>query len=51
MPCEEMQQAIDAGSCYTIPAVNRDLNYANYFREGKSEISMLADTPNTALAV
>jgi UDP-N-acetylglucosamine 4,6-dehydratase/5-epimerase len=40
---EEMVQAEDLGNYYRIPADVRDLNYASYFTEGKSEISHLED--------
>jgi UDP-N-acetylglucosamine 4,6-dehydratase len=36
---EEMAKAQDMGSYYRIPADNRDLNYAQYFSEGKEKIS------------
>jgi UDP-N-acetylglucosamine 4,6-dehydratase len=36
---EEMSKARDMGGYYRIPADNRDLNYAQYFSEGKEEIS------------
>jgi UDP-glucose 4-epimerase len=34
-----MIKAEDLGNYYRIPADNRDLNYAQYFSEGKTEIS------------
>lgn len=40
---EEMAKAEDLGRYYRIPADNRDLNYAQYFSEGKEEISQLED--------
>jgi UDP-N-acetylglucosamine 4,6-dehydratase len=40
---EEMAHAIDMGGYYRIPADNRDLNYAKYFSEGETDISMLDD--------
>jgi UDP-glucose 4-epimerase len=40
---EEIAHAIDLGSYYRIPADNRDLNYAKYFSEGKTDISNLDD--------
>lgn len=40
---EEMSKAKDMGRYYCIPADNRDLNYAQYFSEGKEEISHLSD--------
>jgi UDP-glucose 4-epimerase len=36
---EDMIKAEDLGDYYRIPADNRDLNYAQYFSEGKTEIS------------
>lgn len=38
---EDMVKAEDLGQYYRIPADNRDLNYAQYFSEGKSEISKI----------
>jgi UDP-N-acetylglucosamine 4,6-dehydratase len=40
---EEMAKAYDMGSYYRIPADNRDMNYANYFSQGKEIISCLDD--------
>jgi UDP-N-acetylglucosamine 4,6-dehydratase/5-epimerase len=40
---EEMAHAIDMGNYYRIPADNRDLNYAKYFSEGETNISILDD--------
>lgn len=40
---EEMAHAIDMGGYYRIPADNRDLNYAKYFSEGETDISLLDD--------
>lgn len=40
---EEMARAIDMGGYYRIPADNRDLNYAKYFSEGKTDISVQDD--------
>lgn len=40
---EEMAKAQDMGSYYRIPADNRDLNYAQYFSEGKMKISSQED--------
>jgi UDP-N-acetylglucosamine 4,6-dehydratase/5-epimerase len=40
---EEMIKAEDMGDFYRIPADNRDLNYAQYFSEGESEISKIED--------
>ncbi|MEN9883257.1 MAG: hypothetical protein RLZZ420_474 [Bacteroidota bacterium] len=36
---EDMIKAEDLGDYYRIPADNRDLNYAQYFSEGKTEMS------------
>jgi UDP-glucose 4-epimerase len=36
---EDMIKAEDLGEYYRIPADNRDLNYAQYFSEGKTEMS------------
>jgi UDP-glucose 4-epimerase len=36
---EDMIKAEDLGDYYRIPADNRDLNYAQYFSEGKTEVS------------
>jgi len=35
--CEEMVKAEDCGAYYRIPLDARDMNYASYFSEGKSE--------------
>lgn len=35
---EDMVKAIDMGNYYRIPADNRNLNYAQYFSEGKTEV-------------
>jgi UDP-glucose 4-epimerase len=40
---EEMFKAEDLGSCYRIPADNRDLNYAQFFSEGEEKISLQDD--------
>lgn len=40
---EEMNKAIDMGSFFCIPADNRDLNYAQFFSEGKAEINHVED--------
>ena len=40
---EEMAKAEDMGDYYRIPADNRDLNYAQYFSEGKEKMSHLDD--------
>jgi UDP-N-acetylglucosamine 4,6-dehydratase/5-epimerase len=40
---EEMVQAEDLGGYYRVPADVRDLNYASYFTEGKTEVSLLQD--------
>jgi UDP-glucose 4-epimerase len=40
---EEMAKAIDMGDYYRIPADNRDLNYAQYFSEGETDISLIED--------
>lgn len=40
---EEMAKAFDMGRYYRIPADNRDLNYAQYFTEGETEISCQED--------
>jgi len=40
---EEMAKAEDMGEFYRIPSDNRDLNYAQYFSEGKENISKLED--------
>jgi UDP-glucose 4-epimerase len=40
---EEMVKAEDMGEFYRIPADNRDLNYAQYFSEGETDISAIED--------
>lgn len=40
---EEMLKAEDMGDFYRIPADNRDLNYAQYFFEGDTDISLIDD--------
>lgn len=40
---EEMAKAEDMGEFYRIPADNRDLNYAQYFSEGETDVSMIED--------
>ncbi len=40
---EEMAKAEDMGEFYRIPADNRELNYAQYFSEGGTDISMIQD--------
>lgn len=40
---EEMSKAVDLGAYYQIPADNRDLNYAQYFSEGKELVSTIED--------
>ena len=40
---EEMAKAEDMGGYYRIPSDNRDLNYAQYFSEGKEMLSHLDD--------
>jgi len=40
---EECQNAIDLGNFYRVPADNRDLNYANYFTQGKTAQSPLSE--------
>jgi len=40
---EEMAKALDLGDYYRIPADNRDLNYAQYYSEGETKISILED--------
>lgn len=40
---EEMAKVIDLGNYYRIPADNRNLNYADYFSEGKKVTSELDD--------
>ena len=40
---EEMAKSFDLGNYYRIPADNRDLNYDNYFINGKSTISNFDD--------
>jgi len=40
---EEMVKAEDLGDYYRVPADYRDLNYANYFTQGNSDISKIVD--------
>lgn len=40
---EEMAKSIDIGSYYRIPCDARDLNYNQYFVEGKEEVSIIDD--------
>ena len=40
---EEMLVAEDQGGYYRIPADNRDLNYAKYFEQGRSELTNFED--------
>ena len=40
---EEMMKAINLKNFYQIPADNRDLNYDEYFDEGKIEVSRMED--------
>lgn len=40
---EEMAKAEDMGEFYRIPADNRDLNYAQYFSEGATDIASIED--------
>ena len=40
---EEMAKAEDMGEFYRIPADNRDLNYAQYFSEGETDVSKIED--------
>jgi len=40
---EEMVKAEDMGEFYRIPADNRDLNYAQYFSEGETDVSEIED--------
>lgn len=40
---EEKIKAEDLGDYFRIPADNRDLNYANYFSEGESDLSLVED--------
>ncbi|TDG37721.1 NAD-dependent epimerase/dehydratase family protein [Pedobacter changchengzhani] len=40
---EEMVKAEDMGDFYRVPADNRDLNYAQYFSEGETDIAKLED--------
>lgn len=40
---EEMAKAEDMGNYFRIPADNRDLNYAQYFTEGKEKIAEFED--------
>lgn len=37
---EDMVKAVDCGDYYRIPADTRDLNYALYFSEGETQVSM-----------
>ncbi|MNR40784.1 UDP-glucose 4-epimerase [compost metagenome] len=48
---EECMHAKDLGEYYRVPADNRDLNYAQYFEEGKTDRSVLKEftSNNTAL--
>jgi len=40
---EEMAHARDLGNFYCIPSDNRDLNYANFYTDGESAISLADD--------
>jgi UDP-glucose 4-epimerase len=40
---EEMVKAEDMGEFFRIPADNRDLNYAQYFSEGKQDVAEVED--------
>lgn len=40
---EEKIKAEDLGEYFRIPADNRDLNYANYFSEGETDMSQIED--------
>ncbi len=40
---EEMVKAEDMGEFYRIPADNRDLNYAQYFSEGETDLASIED--------
>jgi UDP-glucose 4-epimerase len=40
---EEMARAEDLVDYYRVPADSRDLNYAKYFVEGETDVSMLDD--------
>lgn len=40
---EEMARAEDLGGYYRVPSDSRDLNYAKYFVEGETDVSMLDD--------
>ncbi|MBI9033221.1 MAG: SDR family NAD(P)-dependent oxidoreductase [Bacteroidales bacterium] len=40
---EEMVKAIDMGNYYRIPADTRDLNYNNFFTQGKSNVSQVEE--------
>ncbi len=40
---EEMANAVDVGDYYIVPLDNRDLNYANYFVDGKQTVSASMD--------
>ena len=40
---EEMANAVDLGDYYMVPLDDRDLNYANYFVDGKQSVSQSMD--------
>jgi len=40
---EEMSNAFDLGDYYMVPLDNRDLNYANYFVDGRQSVSQSID--------
>jgi UDP-glucose 4-epimerase len=40
---EEMVKAEDLGDFYRVPADNRDLNYAQYFSEGETDLASIED--------
>jgi UDP-N-acetylglucosamine 4,6-dehydratase len=40
---EEMVKAEDMGDFYRVPADNRDLNYAQYFSEGETDLASIED--------
>lgn len=40
---EEIARAEDLGDYYRVPADDRDLNYANYFSKGQTELSQMED--------
>ena len=40
---EEMAKIVEQGDYYRVPSDNRDLNYSQYFSEGRSELSKLQD--------